>query len=1847
MRKLKLLLLALCCGLAWNNEKLFAQMGDIIWQEEFNSINPDVWQFDIGNGNWGWGNGELEYYKKENASIQEVPGEAGNKALVITAKRETVGAQQFTSAKLKSQNKLAVKYGMVETRIMVPNLEGGFWPAFWMLGAGPGGWPRIGEIDIMEMGHNEAQRKKHLFTETAPAVNNYVAANFLWYEPLSCSNDNQSCAANATWEPGSAKPYVSETPMHNRWITYRMYWSSSAIRITAVDNGTEYDLFHAPFGIAADKSTACYQKPFYFLINLAIGGHFPNIMDPAGITANFPSEMWVDYIKVTQWNGEGEIITGPVSEKKTGVLGILTDGPTDSNIQPGIESDVYVWENTMTAGTTSPYLGENGIAWKTDHTKGWFGAGITSRSYLNLSDYNTGSIRFWVKMPANVGFKIGVEAGGVQKWVDFEANTTKYSIQRTGDWEQAIVPMSAFAGLDLQQVTIPFMVLSGVGGQANDMEMAFDEIIWDPAPYPSIAPVVSIEAPVGGTETDAPATITITANATDPDGTIQRVAFYSGTELIGIDQTAPYAIEWKNIPAGKYALSAKAIDNTNIEVSSGTVTIHVKGSGIGDLIWKEDFNTLNTNIWKFDIGNGNWGWGNGELEYYRQENASIQDVPGETGNKALVIEAKRENFGGKEFTSARLKSVDGVAVKYGVVEMRLRMPDVAGGLWPAAWMLGTGAGEWPKIGEIDLMEMGQNAGEKARQGYPEANVNHYSASNLIWYSDKAKSQQNPTGAASAAWDVNYANPYIAENSLANRFVTYRMYWSPTSVDISVIDNGTEHFMFSSTYYISEESKVFQKPFYFLLNLAVGGQFPDIMNASGITAALPAKMYVDYISVSKWNGHGEVILGKASQTAPAGKFGVFTDNTVVSSKITPGTDADIFTWNNLIAANETAAEGQNVISWNNASATQWWGAGIHTRDFWNLSAYQGGSIRFKIKMASQAGFKVGFGTQTSEAWVNFPANQSNYGFTRSGNWEEVTIPLSAFAGVTDLSKVKMPFAIASLDPLAANTYAIALDDIVWLSPGDPSIVHLQTSAPANGIAFVEGENISLSANIYSGNKTVTAVEYYQGSTLIATSNTSPYAVSWNEVQQGSYTLKAIASINSERVASADVILKVIANGKNTVVPNIAPVALTTDTITLSSETSSATLAGLNSYDPDNGPMLLTYTWKQLSGAAVTISDATAAQPVLSGLKSGQSYTFGLVVFDGTDSSQMATSTIVVDPLVIPCMHFEAENWLAMQGVQTENTTDDGGGKNVGWIDTGDWLEYQVNVPVNGNYDITIRVASIAASGAVQIQTNGMLLATLAVPNSGGWQNWTSIRTNTKLMAGTQTIRLYASGSPFNMNWFEICFTDNNMSNSAPLANAGNNQNLSAGTTSVSLNGSASYDPDNGPSALTYQWTQTAGNNVTIQSPNSASPLVTGLQNGQSYTFQLVVNDGSASSTADEVIVAVAAGTSDGCSFVAANNEWSATISNTANPVITFVPGANLTGTTWVNVAGFVNGQIIGAWSMKYEGGVFTKQINVSAGTNFSWFFTYGLPTGGQRDNSAKPCQVVVGSCGNVETPVLTSIEITATSFTLSAGQSMQFNATGKDQFGNPIACVPNWEIAGPGAIDAAGLYTAPVTIDIISSVDITAWSGTVEASISVEIMPQMAGCSFTASNGDFTSSITNEANPTITFVPLAPIAGCSWVILTAFKNGAIVGAWYMEKSGNNFVKTINATAGTNLQWYFTYQIPGGGQRDSNGERNQTVVGECTAQAKAAIVAEANVYPNPSNGNFTIDITGLGNRQIVSVRITNLTGNLIYNNQLITDDNGRANLTLSLHVTPGMYTLSIIGNNSVISNTLVIQ
>lgn len=568
----------------------------------------------------------------------------------------------------------------------------------------------------------------------------------------------------------------------------------------------------------------------------------------------------------------------------------------------------------------------------------------------------------------------------------------------------------------------------------------------------------------------------------------------------------------KMVTKNNFGLKTKLALTTAIFVLTGAQAMaDVLNPTIGSLLYEENFNTLDSTLWNSVDGDGCeiglCGWGNQELEYYSPNNLSIVNVPFEPATKALAIQARREVKGTHSFTSGKIDSSNKLQVKYGMIEFRMSTPQVGTGLWPAGWMLGTSLESWPSKGELDIMEMGHSAAGMANAGLAGSDINSYTASNAIFYTTAACSTGNASCAASTAWQTK--NAYVASTPLVNRFVTYRMYWTDSQIRFTVIDNNVEHDMYANPIPITAESSEFQAPFYFLFNLAVGGNFTDAANPGQVTAPLPGTMYIDYIRVYQLDGKGEVKIG--SQVKPeTGTFGVFTDNTATTNKQQLGVNADFWIWNtaSTTAGTLPAYEGSNVLAMKYTAPGQWFGAGVASRQAHDMSNFANGNLKFRIKIPANVAFKVTINdTYTNSGSVTFPANTTTYGLVRTGDWAQASIPIADIRGINALQSMSTLFSIVSVDgALPGAAFEMAIDDIVW---------ECGSSAACQAVASSSSVASSSKSSVKSSSSSVASSVV---SSVASTSKSSASSVSSSSVKSSSSSSSSVAATNGYTVVS---------------------------------------------------------------------------------------------------------------------------------------------------------------------------------------------------------------------------------------------------------------------------------------------------------------------------------------------------------------------------------------------------------------------------------------------------------------------------------------------------------------------------------------------------------------------------------------------------------------------------------------------------------------------------------------------------------------------------------------------------------
>ena len=247
----------------------FAQNWQLVWSDEFDSTSINTLNWTKETGGNGWGNNELEYYTNRdiNAFIE-------NGHLIIQVLKENYSNRNYTSARLKTQSKKLFKYGKIEANIKLPYGQG-IWPAFWTLGQNISsvGWPKCGEIDIMEM--IGGQNRENTVHGTAHWDNNGQHAQY----------GNSYTLTSGIFADDFHKFAIIWTEQYIKWYVDDHLYNTIDITSSGLSE---------------------FHNDFFILLNVAVGGNWPGSPDASTV---FPQRMEVDYVRVYQdvpVNVEGE-----------------------------------------------------------------------------------------------------------------------------------------------------------------------------------------------------------------------------------------------------------------------------------------------------------------------------------------------------------------------------------------------------------------------------------------------------------------------------------------------------------------------------------------------------------------------------------------------------------------------------------------------------------------------------------------------------------------------------------------------------------------------------------------------------------------------------------------------------------------------------------------------------------------------------------------------------------------------------------------------------------------------------------------------------------------------------------------------------------------------------------------------------------------------------------------------------------------------------------------------------------------------------------------------------------------------------------------------------------------------------------------------------------------------------------------------------------------------------------------------------------------------------------------------------------------------------------------------------
>jgi len=610
---------------------------------------------------------------------------------------------------------------------------------------------------------------------------------------------------------------------------------------------------------------------------------------------------------------------------------------------------------------------------------------------------------------------------------------------------------------------------------------------------------------------------------------------------------------------------------------------------------------------------------------------------------------------------------------------------------------------------------------------------------------------------------------------------------------------------------------------------------------------------------------------------------------------------------------------------------------------------------------------------------------------------------------------------------------------------------------------------------------------------------------NNLVQGTYSFKLTVTDNGG--ASASDTVTVIVNAA----VNKPPVANAGTSQTITLPTSTASLNGSASYDPDG--TIASYSWKELSGpSTATITGATTATPSISGLVAGR-YTFQLTVTDNSGATATATVRITVN---------------AAAAVNP-------------------------NADAGPDQTITLPLDSVTLDGSSSTDPDGTIVGyswtQLSGPSGSTIVNNTSSVTIARnLVVGTYTYVLTVTDNTGLTGSDTVNITVNAAVNKPPVANAGTAQTITLPNT-ASLNGSASYDPDG--TIASYSWTQLTGpSTTTITGSATATPTVSGLVAGR-YTFQLTVTDNSgATATATVRITVVAAANQPPIANAGANQAITLPLdSATLDGSASVDPDGTISSYSWAQLSGPSSGTIVSSSTAK------TIVHNLVQGT-----YTYVLTVTDNRGASSSDTVTVTVSGAINKPPVANA----GTAQTITLPNTGTLNGTGSYDPDGTIASYSWAQLTGPSAATITGATTATPTISGLAvgrytfQLTVTDNSGaTATATVRITVAPAANQPPVANAGANQTITLPLDSatlNGSASIDPDGTIVSYTWTKISGPATGAIVSA----SSANTVVDKL-------VQGTYTYKLT---VRDNSGATSSdTVTVTVNAAANKPPVANA--------------------------------------------------------------------------------
>ena len=284
-----------------NNSSSLTNGYTLVWQDNFNGTTLDEtnnWVVEV-NGDGG-GNNELQYYRRENITVGIEPA-SGKNCLIINAKKETFSGKTCTSGRLKTAAKMTFKHGRIDASIKLPHTANGLWPAFWMMGGDYPlvGWPKCGEIDILEMGNSNGIK--------AGTQDKYYGSHYHWGE-------SYNGGSYPNWGESRTTTLGIQDDFHLLTLIWDDNYLQTYLDLDINPSATPLSKMAINGTAVAGNAAYYFHKQFYVIFNLAIGGNYTGISSINNVTAlaGGDAKMYVDYVRVYQQGVTGEEYSGPV-----------------------------------------------------------------------------------------------------------------------------------------------------------------------------------------------------------------------------------------------------------------------------------------------------------------------------------------------------------------------------------------------------------------------------------------------------------------------------------------------------------------------------------------------------------------------------------------------------------------------------------------------------------------------------------------------------------------------------------------------------------------------------------------------------------------------------------------------------------------------------------------------------------------------------------------------------------------------------------------------------------------------------------------------------------------------------------------------------------------------------------------------------------------------------------------------------------------------------------------------------------------------------------------------------------------------------------------------------------------------------------------------------------------------------------------------------------------------------------------------------------------------------------------------------------------------------------------------